>query len=46
LLDRIRAFAQQQGLAAGFAAGEVVSHPGAWGTSDLMGLMFPPATPH
>jgi N-acetylglucosamine malate deacetylase 1 len=43
LLDRIRTFAQQQGLAAGFAAGEVVSHPGVWGTRDLMGLVFPPA---
>jgi N-acetylglucosamine malate deacetylase 1 len=39
-LDRIRAFAIQQGLAAGFAAGEVLGSPTPWGTRDLMGLLF------
>jgi N-acetylglucosamine malate deacetylase 1 len=39
-LDRFRAFAIQQGMAAGFAAGEVLASPIAWGTSDLMGLLF------
>ena len=45
LLDRIRTFARQLGLAAGFAAGEVVGSAGAWGTRDLMSLVFPPPTP-
>ncbi len=36
-LERIRAYARQQGMAAGFAAGEVLASPGAWGTRDLMG---------
>jgi len=40
VLDRIRAFARQQGMAAGFAAGEVVGSPMAWGTRDLMGMVF------
>ncbi len=39
-LDRFRAYAQQQGMAAGFAAGEVLANPGAWGTRNLMGLLF------
>ena len=43
-LDHFRAFAIQQGMAAGFAAGEVLFSPTAWGTRDLMGLLFgPPA---
>jgi N-acetylglucosamine malate deacetylase 1 len=42
LLNRIRAFAMQQGAAAGFAAGEVLGSPTAWGTRDLMGLLFGP----
>lgn len=40
VLQRIRAFACQQGMAAGFTAGEVVGSPMAWGTRDLMGLIF------
>ncbi len=40
VLGRIRAFNQQQGMAAGFAAGEVVASPAALGTRDLMGLLF------
>ncbi len=39
-LDRIRAFAVQQGMAAGFSAGELLTSPIAWGTHDLMGLLF------
>ncbi len=39
-LDRFRAFAVQQGMAAGFEAGEVLVSPTAWGTKDLMGLLF------
>lgn len=38
--DRFRAFAVQQGMAAGFAAGEVLAAPTALGTRDLMGLLF------
>ena len=38
--DRLRAFAIQQGLAAGFAAGETFASPNGWGTRDLMGLLF------
>jgi N-acetylglucosamine malate deacetylase 1 len=38
--DRFRAFAIQQGLAAGFAAGEVLGSPTVLGTRDLMGLLF------
>lgn len=38
--DRIRAFAIQQGMTAGFAAGEVLGSPTAWGTRDLMGMIF------
>ncbi len=42
VLDRIRAFNQQQGMAAGFAAGEVAVSTTALGTRDLMGLLFGP----
>jgi LmbE family N-acetylglucosaminyl deacetylase len=37
-----RAVAVQQGMAAGFAAGEILYNPAAWGTRDLMGLLFGP----
>ena len=40
VLGRIRTFAQQQGMAAGFTAGEVLASPTALGTRDLMGLLF------
>ena len=40
-LGNIRTFAMQQGMAAGFAAGEPLGSPIAWGTADLMGLLFP-----
>ena len=43
LLERLRSIAEQQGTAAGFRAGEVLTHTMAWGVSDLMGLLFPPA---
>jgi N-acetylglucosamine malate deacetylase 1 len=39
-LERFRAFAVQQGMAAGFDAGEVLVNPVAWGTRDLMSLLF------
>ncbi len=39
-LERLRAFAVQQGMAAGFTAGEVLATPTTWGTRDLMGLLF------
>ena len=39
-LDGFRIYARQQGMAAGFAAGEVLASPGALGTRDLMGLLF------
>ena len=41
-LDNFRVFAVQQGMAAGFAAGEVLASPTVWGTRDLMGLLFGP----
>jgi N-acetylglucosamine malate deacetylase 1 len=41
-LDHFRAVAVQQGMAAGFAAGEVLASPIAWGTRNLMGLLFEP----
>jgi len=41
-LDGFRAFAVQQGMAAGFAAGEVLASPTPWGTRDLMALLFGP----
>lgn len=44
VLDRLRAFNQQQGMAAGFGAGEVLASPTTLGTRDLMGLLFGPAT--
>ncbi len=40
VLQRLRALAEQQGMAAGFAAGEVLASPTALGTQDLMGLLF------
>lgn len=43
VLQRVRAFNEQQGMAAGFAAGEVIASPAALGTRDLMGLLFGPA---
>ena len=39
-VDRLRAFAIQQGMTAGFAAGETLASPTAWGTRDLMGMLF------
>ena len=42
VLDRIRTFNRQQGLAAGFAAGEVLAHPTTLGTRDLMAMLFGP----
>ena len=42
VLERFRTFAEQQGMAAGFAAGEVLASPTALGTEDLMGLLFGP----
>jgi LmbE family N-acetylglucosaminyl deacetylase len=39
-LDRIQVFALEQGMAAGFAAGEVLTSTTPWGTHDLMGLLF------
>jgi N-acetylglucosamine malate deacetylase 1 len=39
-LEQFRAFAVQQGMAAGFEAGEVFGSPNAWGVRDLMGLLF------
>jgi LmbE family N-acetylglucosaminyl deacetylase len=41
-LDHFRAVAIQQGMAAGFAAGEVFGSPSPWCTRDLMGLLFGP----
>lgn len=38
--DRFRALAMQQGMAAGFRAGEAIGHPNTWGTRDLMRLLF------
>ncbi len=40
VLDRIRTYNQQQGMAAGFEAGEVLAHSATLGTRDLMGLLF------
>lgn len=37
----IRSLALQQGMAAGFAAGEMLASPTMWGVRDLMALMFP-----
>ena len=41
VLDRIRAYAQQQGMAAGFAAGELLVSPKTLGTRDVMRTVFP-----
>ena len=41
VLDRIRVYAQQQGMAAGFAAGELLVSPKTLGTRDVMRTMFP-----
>ncbi|MCS7304593.1 MAG: PIG-L family deacetylase [Thermoguttaceae bacterium] len=41
LFRRIRAFNRQQGMAAGFEAGEVFISPTPLGTSNLMGFLFP-----
>ena len=40
LLERIRVFNRQQGMAAGLSAGEVVFSPAPLATRDLMGLVF------
>lgn len=40
LFDRIRTYNRQQGMAAGFEAGEVLAHTATLGTRDLMGLLF------
>lgn len=40
LFERVRAFALQQGLAAGFAAGELFASTRALGTRDLMHFLF------
>ena len=40
VLDRLRTYNQQQGMAAGFSAGEVLASPTTLGTRDLMGLLF------
>lgn len=40
VLERLRTFNQQQGMAAGFHAGEVLASPLTLGTRDLMGLLF------
>ncbi len=37
---RFRAYNEQQGMAAGFRAGEVLASPGALGVRDLMGFTF------
>jgi len=43
IVERIRAFNEQQGLAVGLAAGEVLASPTPLATGDLMGLVFGPA---
>ncbi len=42
-LEGNRPFHPQQGLPAGFAAGEILSSPRTLGTRDLMGFLFPPS---
>jgi bacillithiol biosynthesis deacetylase BshB1 len=42
VFDRIRGFNQQQGMAAGFAAGELLASPRTFGTRDLMQFLFSP----
>jgi LmbE family N-acetylglucosaminyl deacetylase len=39
-IERFRSAAVHQGMSAGFAAGELLFHPAAWGTRNLMGLLF------
>jgi LmbE family N-acetylglucosaminyl deacetylase len=39
-LERFTAYARQQGMAAGFEAGEVLGSPAPIGTRDLMGMFF------
>ena len=39
-IKRFRAYAEQQGMAAGFEAGEVLASPAAIGTRNLMGFLF------
>ncbi len=41
VLERVRAIALYHGTRAGFAAGEVLMSPRAFGTDDLMGYLFP-----
>lgn len=41
VLDRILTFNRQQGLAAGFEAGEIVTSPTALGSRDLVKMAFP-----
>ena len=41
VLDHIRVYAQQQGMTAGFAAGELLVSPQTLGTRDVMRTMFP-----
>jgi LmbE family N-acetylglucosaminyl deacetylase len=43
--DRLRAFALQQGMTAGFFAGEPLFNPTAWGSHDLMGMLFEDLAP-
>lgn len=40
VVERVRAFAMQQGMAAGFAAGELLCSPRTLGTADLMHFLF------
>ena len=40
VIERVRAFAVQQGMAAGFQAGEWLVSPRALGTRDLMNILF------
>lgn len=42
IFERVRAFALQQGQAAGYAAGEMFGSPRALGTKDLMHFLFGP----
>jgi LmbE family N-acetylglucosaminyl deacetylase len=42
LLERIRVFNRQQGMAAGLSAGEVVFSPAPLATRDLIGLVLGP----
>ena len=40
ILDRFRSFAEQQGMAAGYAAGELFASTKTLGTPDLMNFLF------